>query len=226
METSAQSNIFVPAGTPRPSGPPPLPKNKLLTARNIFIFLGIIIAAELVYGLFLINRQSATTSNNTPADIPGGGGILNLPVAPEVGKGVLVLLADKKEVQIGEIVSVSVQVNSPAVTEGVDVVAKFDPALLSAIDGDVHPGTIFSRYPLASVDPAGIVRISGIATPGTIGFSGKDIFAIVNFKALEKGVAKITLDFTPGSTADSNIVDSESSKDLLEEVGNLEITIK
>ncbi|TSC86835.1 MAG: Uncharacterized protein G01um10147_710 [Microgenomates group bacterium Gr01-1014_7] len=221
MDNTAQPNIFVPTGgtsTPQLPQPPISAGRKWITPKNIFIVLGIIVVIELIFGLRSVIKPSSTASPD--------GGILNLPATRESNKGAIFLTSDKKEVKVGDTIAVSVGVNSPKFTAGVDVVAKFDPAMLSAIDGDIHQGTIFSKFPLSKVDPSGFLSISGIATPGTSGFSGKDIFAIVNFKTLKKGVAKITLDFTPGSTADSNIVGTESGKDLLEEVGNLEIVIK
>lgn len=223
MDNSAQPNVFVnqppAAGVPVP--PAPSPGRKWITPKNIFIVLGIIVVVELILGVrAVINKPTSTQAPSETA------GILNLPATKQSNKGAIILIADKKEVKPGDTVAVSVQVNSPQLTTGVDMVAKFDPTLLSAIDGDIHQGTIFSRYPLAKVDPAGVVSISGIATPGAPGFSGKDIFATVNFKALKAGKVSITLDFTPGSTADSNIVDSQSGQDLLEEVGNLEVVVK
>lgn len=229
MDNTAQSNIFAPAGgvpAPAPSQPPNSPPygggRKWITPRSIFIVLAIIVAIELALSLRSIVKPFSTSTTSTPST----GGILNPPAVQQSNKGAIILIADKKEVKPGDTVAVSVGVNSPQLTTGVDMVAKFDPNLLSAIDGDIHQGTIFPRYPLAKVDPAGVVSISGISTPGTAGFSGKDIFAVVNFKALKSGVAKLTLDFTPGSTADSNIVGAQSGKDLLEEVGNLEVMVR
>lgn len=229
MDNAAQSNIFAPAGgtsTPPPSqGPTPPPYGggrKWITPRNIFIVLGIIVVLELLLSLRSIVKPSSTSTTSTPST----GGILNLPTTKESNKGAIFLTSDKKEVKFGDTVAILVQLSAPQLTTGVDVVARFDPTLLSAIDGDIHQGTIFSLYPLLRVEPTGVVRISGIATPGSAGFSGKDIFATVNFKALKTGVAKLTLDFTPGQTADSNIVGAESGKDLLEEVGNLEINVR
>lgn len=226
MDNTAQSNIFASAGgtsTPPPPQPPTSAGRKWLTPRNFFIVLGIVIVIELILGLRAV---TAPSSNTSVVPAPESIGILNLPAVKELNKGRITLVSDKKDVKPGDTISVSVEVNSPQVSNGIDVVAKFDPNLLSAIDGDIRQGTIFSLYPLLSVEPSGVVRISGIATPGSVGFSGKDIFATVNFKALKSGKAAITLEFTPGSTADSNIVGAESGKDLLEEVGNLEITIR
>lgn len=226
MDNTAQPNIFAPVGgisTPPPSQPPPSygGGRKWVTPRNIFIVLGIIVVVELVLSLRSIVKPSSTSTTSTPST----DGILNLPAVQQSNKGRITLVSDKKDVKSGDTISVSVEVNSPQLTSGVDVVAKFDSTLLSAIDGDIHQGTIFPLYPLLKLE-SGVVRISGIATPGSVGFSGKDIFAVVNFKALKSGVAKLTLDFTPGSTADSNIVGAESGKDLLEEVGNLEVVVR
>src|SRR3990167_2039318 len=50
-------------------------------------------------------------------------------------------------------------------------------------------------------------------------------FATINFKAKQKGQAKVTVDFTKGSTTDTNIVGTEFPDDMLSEVKDLEVNI-
>lgn len=220
---AGQPNVFIPttgAPPPQPPVPPvPLQDRKWLTPKNIFIVLGIVVAIELILAIkSVVSRSDQSGAVSSPA--------ISQPFTSTPAKGTISLSSDQSQVKVGDTVSVSIEVTSPLPAAGVDVVARFDPNLLSAIDGDVRQGTIFPQYPLSKVEPSGLVRISGIAAPGAAGFSGKDIFATVNFKALKAGKASITLDFTPDQTADSNIVGPQNGKDLLEQVKNLEITIK
>ncbi len=187
-------------------------KGKLPTPKLIFIILGVILVMELIMGLRSLTNSSTGSPLPTSRTLPQ--------------KGTIILTTDKTQVKLGDTVTIKVEVNSPVGSDGVDVVTKFDSTLLSANDSDIQPGTIFPLYPLAKVDPAGFLRISGIATPGGARFSGKGTFATVNFKALKPGKALISVVFTPGRTTDSNIVSSVDGKQLLEGVGNLEVTVR
>ncbi len=183
---------------------------KNITAKHIFIILGVILVIELILGLRSLTKSSISLQ----------------PTATISQKGAIMLTTDKLQVNTGDTVTVKVEVSSPVGADGIDAVAKFDPTMLSASDKDIHPGAIFPQYPLSKVEPTGILRISGIATPGVARFSGKGVFATVNFKTLKPGQSVISVIFTPGSTTDSNIVSSIDGKQLLEQVGNLEVMVK
>jgi len=180
----------------------------------IFIILGIVVVVELIFGIQSLRQApTASTQPSRPTTV----------TKPSVGR---IALLGNQSVKVGDKVMVSVEVNSPAPAEGVDVVVKFDTKALQVTDSDIQAGKIFPKFPVAKVDPGGIIRISGIATPGNKGFSGKGILANINFKAISPGKTTVSLDFTKGSTADSNIVSGLSATDLLEEVQNLEVTVR
>lgn len=207
---TANPNIFINQNVPQPA-------RKWFSSKIIFIILGAIILVELVLGARSVFQSSGATQS------PGQtGGLLNL--APQPGRGKIALLSDQNQVKVGDSVAVKVEVTSPTPSDGVDLVLKFDPNILRVSESDIQKGTIFPQYPLVSVDPTGVVRVSGIASGPKGGFTGKGILATINFRAIKLGVSKLSLDFTPGSTTDSNI--AAGSKDLLEEVGNLEVAVK
>jgi len=177
----------------------------------IFIILGAVVVIELVVGVRIL-----TQSNTPPSQLSSTAGF---------SKGKISLSSSQKAVKVGDSVSVTVEVTSPLPAVGVDMVAHFDPKVLQASDSAIVKGPIFSQFPVAKIEADGLIRISGISTAGEKGFSGKGMLASINFKAARAGNTTISLDFTKDQTADSNIV-SETSKDLLEEVQNLEVSVK
>lgn len=179
----------------------------------IFGLIGIILVVETIYAF-------RTFSKPLPPPPPK--------IQPISG-GKIVLVSPKKEYKVGETIPVAVRVVTGGhQSDGTDANLRFDTKILEASSpANLKKGTIYPEYPLLSVDPkAGLIRISGISAVGKTPFNGIGVLATVNFKAKTAGVSKITLDFKLGATDDSNIVDSSSSQDILEEVFNLELTIK
>jgi len=118
--------------------------------------------------------------------------------------------------------------------DGVDILyLKFDPKILEVVDSStttsgiqIKQGTIFSMYLGNSVDNnTGKIAISGLVQPGTNGFKGSGVFATITFKAKASGDAKVTFDFTPGSTKDANMVEHGTAKDILGKVINADYSI-
>ena len=74
------------------------------------------------------------------------------------------------------------------------------------------------------MDPTGKITVAGI-TQAQGGVLANGLFGTVVFQAKAAGQAKISLDYTPGSTIDSNVTESETVEDVLDKVENLEINI-
>ncbi len=144
-----------------------------------------------------------------------------------IGGGKITLVARKKQYKAGENVPVTIGFSSgkyPVV--GVDLVLKYNPKILEIADKDLVKGPVFSEYPLLTVDSkAGIIRISGISDPGK-SFISTGVFANLKFKAKGKGQAALIVDYSPGKTDESNIIQASSnSKDILEKANSLQITV-
>lgn len=102
-------------------------------------------------------------------------------------------------------------------TLGTDAVVIFDPKFVSATK--IVPGRVYPNYPsnLQIIDNArGKVSLSGtvglhsaLTTDGVLG----DIY----FRPKKTGTTKISFDWKPGGTADSNIVPVLDGLDLLNE---------
>lgn len=112
-------------------------------------------------------------------------------------------------------------------TSGADAVITYNPKQLAVVDSDktksgvqVAPGSLYPKYPFNSVS-SGTISVSGVIQPGSAGYSGIGTFATITFKVLRAtSSSQVQFDFTPGSTADSNVASISGGADLLEQVRN------
>lgn len=183
--------------------------------RIIFAILGIIILAEVIYAVRVL---STPVSPAGPADTK---------VIPVSSSGRISLNTSKTNFSVNEIVPVVVMIDSGGKNlDGADLIVRFDPKALEATPGALIAGSIFDEYPLLSIDTkVGLLSASGVSSLRP-GFTGTGQFVLVNFRAKTKGSTYLTVDFTKDSTADSNLVERGTSKDVLENVDNLNINVQ
>ncbi len=112
-------------------------------------------------------------------------------------------------------------------TSGTDAIVKYDNTKLTA--NSITIGQVYSDYPAQLIDSqSGKISISGVSSASQTPFSGAGTFATVNFSVLgtaPTGATAVTFDFTPGSTTDSNVVDSQTITDVLSSVTNGNYTV-
>lgn len=188
----------------------------LANKKIIFAFIGIVLLAELIWAGFTL--KGGTVQNGTLTKS-----------GQSAASSTLSLNASKTSLKVGETVTVSINVSSAVAIDGLDVILSFDPKQLSVVTGAnksaVALGTLFSDYPINQVDEGtGRVTVSGITSQAG-GVVAKGTVGTVTFTAKVPGIAKIALDFTPGSTTDSNVIETKSAKDVLGSVKNLEVKI-
>ncbi len=190
-----------------------------MTRRNIFIALGIIILLEVSWAAWILTKP-----------IPPPTPVQTIVVSPKK-PATISLTASKTSLKVGEKVTVSINISSDKKTDGTDLLITYDPKLLSVetVGGTKQPviaGTIYNDYPLNSVDEKlGRITVSAITdTKGGVLADG--LFGSVVFVGKAAGNAQISLDFTPSSTADSNVTESGTGRDVLEKVNNLEMEIQ
>lgn len=179
----------------------------------IFVLLGVIILIE----IFLAIRYLRQTTTSAP------------PVVQPISTGKIALLADKKSYNVSDNALILVRVSTGGHSVvGTDLVLRYPTNLLGIDGGSIKVGDIFNEYPLKEVDEKeGIIRISGISSEkAKTGFNGVGVFSTITFKTISAGKAKVSVDFTPGNTADTNIIDTIDSKDILSEVFNVELNVK
>lgn len=191
----------------------------LLSIKNIVIVLSTIIIVEVVWAGLSLTK---TTPKNPPVSVPVSNTTPN-------STNSISLQADKIPTKVGEKVNVSINISSDKKTAGADLIINYDPKLLSVeVVGSSAPvakGNIYSDFPLNKVDTKlGKITVSGI-TDKSGGTIAQGLFGTIVFTAKAPGVAKVFLDFTKGSTADSNITDASSNQDILEKVTDVELNI-
>lgn len=179
----------------------------------IFAILGVIILAEVIYAVKVLSSPTPPPPARRSAVVTPPGKIsLNVP---------------KTSYVVNEVVPVSVTLDSGGRNlAGADLIIQFDPKILEATPGSLTKGSIFDEYPLLSVDmKKGLLSVSGINSLRN-GFKGVGQFVYVNFKAKAKGNTSLIIDFKKNSTSDSNLVETGTSKDVLEVVNNLELNVQ
>lgn len=184
---------------------------ELINKKNILILLGVVILVEVLWAgwvLYQTNRQISQT------------------VLPTVTKPKLTQIAlqtDKTSVKVGEKFTVSINILSDKSTDGTDLIINYDPKLLLA--EPVILGTLYNEYPINTIDvKVGKVTISGISTE-TDRINPNGLFGSIVFTAKAPGSSGISLEFTPGSTVDTNVIEQGTGKDVLESVKNVNIII-
>ena len=186
--------------------------------KPLLIIAGILVLVEVIWGVYTLTRQPPKNPlSQTPTS--------SIQPSPSGSLG-LVTLQGPTQVKVGEIFKVDMELTTNSPTDGTDLIVKYDPKVLELVlDGTKAstPGKTYQDYPANSVDPNGVITVSGVTL--NKGFVGQGLFGSLNFKAKTKGLTKVNLDFTPGSTTDSNITESSSGKDILGKVSNLEVTI-
>lgn len=179
----------------------------------IFLSLGIIVIIELIYAVRTLSLSAPSQPSASPI------------VKSTTAK--ISLNAAKTTFRVNEVVPVTVAIDTGGRSiDGVDLIVQFDPETLEITKAGLEKGDIIDEYPLMSVDvDSGLVSISGISNLGG-SFAGKGEFATLNFKAKQAGSTSLTVNFEKDTTTASNLIEINTSKNILEEVDNLEITIE
>ncbi len=190
----------------------------LVSKQNILILLGVVILLEVLWAGWSFYQTQKQIAQTPPQTVSG-------PIASQIG-----LSSDKTNVKIGEQFTVSATIFSDKATDGVDLIISFDPNLLSVETGGetkapVILGSLYNEYPINTIDAkVGKITVSGISTQPD-GITPNGLFGAIIFKAKTVGKALISLEFTIGSTADTNIVEKGTGQDILESVKNVTISI-
>lgn len=169
-----------------------------------------------VSGLF----SSAALPDNFKIPAPGVNALTDATIS---------LIPDKVSYKSGDLVAVKAKLFTGGyTTDSTDLVVKYDPAFLAPEEDTFFAlaGDLYSEYPAMQIDrQQGMIGISGITVPGKNSFSGAGIFATLYFTALKDGQTKVSVNFEKGATADSNVVLSGSTKDILGIVKDTDILI-
>lgn len=195
----------------------PTPETRSFFQKNltkiIFGVLGIIVLIELVIG---VRTLIGGTSQNS-----------SVPKIQSMTNPKIIIRPDMDNVKAGQIIEVKAIVSTGGkLTDSTDLILNYDPKFLEASSSAIKTGLIYQDYPVAVVDQTlGEIAISGITPPNGNPFEGIGTLATLYFKALKNGKTALTVNFQNGATADSNVVLSGTTDDILEQVFNAEINI-
>ena len=197
----------------------------LIGNKKLLITAGVLLVVELIWAGYTL------TLPVTPAEVfEESSGRSTVPGVVEINySGASLALDGPASVSLDEKFEVDIILQTPARTDGVDVVITYDPKFLELIPTGVSPAkttSLYPEYPVNIHDTVnGRITISGAAGVGGVNFTGESKLAAVTFKTKIVGQTKVTIDYTKGSSSDSNVVDSKTGSDILDEVSNLELTI-
>lgn len=199
----------------------PSPK-KFLNKKLIFLVFAIVIIGELIWALTVVLKPNKQTAILPP--------VTTTPQAAVEKPTTIALSSLSSQVKVGEKFSVSINLSSPKNTEGSDLIINFDPKILSVetIGKTKQPvvvGGIYSEYPVNELDlKSGKIKVSGISSQ-VGGVKTEGLFGSITFVAKGAGSTKVFVDFQPGGTTDSNVIQTESRKDSLSSVEDLEVNV-
>lgn len=185
------------------------------TWRVIYPILGVVILVELILGIkTLLTPLPKSPAKVSQSQLPPG--------------AIILLISDKKDFKKGDQIPVKINLfTGGKTTSGTDLVLRFNPKIVEVTNNSFTSGKIYSDYPVINIDSKlGILRVSGVASIGKMGFNGAGDFGVINFKAKAAGKTGITVDFKKGLTNDSNVIDTQTNADILERVSNLNITVQ
>lgn len=140
----------------------------------------------------------------------------------------IILDSDKYEFQKGDTVGVKVKIATGGrQVDSIDLVLHFDPKILEAkTEAAFSKGQIFKDYPFVDIAKEnGIIRVSALTPPNQNGFIGIGYFGTLNFKAVGTGQSMVSIEFKKGATVDSNVIETGTTKDILENVYDLNFAV-
>ncbi len=171
------------------------------------------------------------------AEVVWSGWILTRPPTPEkqapkqvIPMAGLSLESQKKELKAGESLDVDIVLSTGnRQTIGTDVILHFDPKMLEVLTATgsaspVRAGSLYQDYPANQLEPSGRISFSG--TSLSQAFAGRGVLGSVTFKAVRSGTTTVKIDYQSGSSTDSNVTESNTARDILISVQNLELSIK
>lgn len=116
---------------------------------------------------------------------------------------------------VGASFTVNININTGGQqTSGADALITFDPAILNVVS--VSNGGFYTNFASNPISgSANKYLISGFETDPTSLKSGTGILATVTFSGKANGTSPVSFDCTTGSKADSNILQSGTSNDII-----------
>ena len=162
---------------------------------------------------------SVTPSLITPAPTS----TLSPSPSPTTGPNATLKLVQESASVLGKDFHVSVQIDTNSGVTGVDAVVLYDPSHLT-IKSATALNLLYYAPPVSINSTKGIIRISEISNIGE-SFTGSGQLADLVFTPKLVGPSQIGFDYQAGSTRESNVIESQTGKDILSAPAPLLITV-
>lgn len=188
------------------------------------IVIVVILLLILLSGIFVIRAKKKPVTYDEKTISNENTGILPI---EEKEDNIIYLTSDKTDLSTGELLKVKVSFTAPGKKIfGSDIILLYDPEFLSADLNSINTGNFFGSYPRKTIDPVnGIIRLSAYeGNKEALDMAAYDIMEI-DFKALKKGSAQLSLLFEKGKTNTSNLVEVATSQNILEKTQGLSVSI-
>ena len=182
--------------------------------------VSVILIVLIIAGIFyLAYTFTSTTKQATNLDKTQPANVVGLSLLPASGT-----------YKVNQEFDVKIMVNTGGVSiDGVDAILQYDPTVLEVVDKNeklsgvqIATTELFPQYLGNKID-AGTIMISGLVDLGGGSFKNNSAqsMAVITFKALAAAPnTEVKFQFTPKSTTDSNMVETQSAEEILAQVGN------
>lgn len=214
MEQTEKPIIYKSSTIETPSTQAKKPWLREHMAKVVYGTISVIILFQLIWGIRTI-IDSRYTANAAPQ-------------IQNASFGSVTLDSQMKQANVGAIVPVNIRISTGGHgTDSTDLIIKFNPNVLEASASSFFlTGNTYRDYILSQVDnKIGEIHLIGATPPNTEGFVGVGSFGTINFIAKALGDSPITVAINKGSTADSNMVDTLSGNNILEQANNTNIQV-
>jgi hypothetical protein len=193
------------------------------------ILLVIVILLILTAALFLVRYQRQKSLENLakiPVEQTAQKPVLLKPGEEGKPGGSFLISPSSTNLKAGQKASFNLEFEtSGKILDGTDALVNFDPLYLEA-EG-VKTEDVFEEYPVKRIDNAkGTVRITGLKTRENADFSSKLILGSITFRAKKAGNTLISFDFVKGKTNLSTLIETGTSRNILDIVQGSAVTIE
>ncbi|KKS95426.1 MAG: hypothetical protein UV73_C0018G0039 [Candidatus Gottesmanbacteria bacterium GW2011_GWA2_43_14] len=187
--------------------------------KKILVVVGTLVL--LLVGIFYLrNRQTLPETQNLPEAVVEE-------EAVQTKTGVMRIIAPEAPLRVGEAQPFNIvfTTENPEIF-GSDAVLLFNPEYLTADDSSVVPGAFYREFPRINVDREnGVIKITAYSPQSSVQAGEEVNFFAVNFTGVKSGATELKLDFIPGSTNTTTLVDKVNSANILGSVENLNLTV-
>ena len=193
------------------------------TKKITIILITLFILLAVIY--IIRSRKGTEFSGEQNMGKNGSSEEISTAIRKEKPPGFFVLVPDKPQLKIGEAGVLTVKMDTKGkIAQGADVILKYDPLLLKALN--IKSNGFFILLPRQEIDnERGMVKITAFSPSDGIDFQKENDIFSVEFEALTAGAGKVVFDWEPDETNRSNIVEKGTVENILGSVVGADLVI-